>query len=61
MFLEPKHFLRTKAIFLEHKPDVIKQDSPNQNCSHNISWEPQKVLRTSLGRAIGERGRFATA
>eukprot|EP00959_Pyramimonas_sp_CCMP1952_P239757 5010321-Pyramimonas_sp.AAC.1 len=61
MFLEPKDVLRTKTRFLEHKPDVIKQDSPGLKCSKNISCRPQKVLRTLSGGAIGEPGRFATA
>eukprot|EP00959_Pyramimonas_sp_CCMP1952_P423267 8866028-Pyramimonas_sp.AAC.1 len=61
MFLEPKDVLRTKTMFLEHKPDVLKQDSPSQKCSKNSSWKPQQVLRTFFGRPLGEPGRFATA
>eukprot|EP00959_Pyramimonas_sp_CCMP1952_P021893 460725-Pyramimonas_sp.AAC.1 len=61
MFLEPVNVLRTTTMFLEHKPDVLKQDAPSKKCSKNTSWEPQKVLRTLLGRAIGEPGRLATA
>eukprot|EP00959_Pyramimonas_sp_CCMP1952_P409938 8591207-Pyramimonas_sp.AAC.1 len=30
-------------MFLEQKPNVIKQDSPDQKCPMNISWEPQKA------------------
>eukprot|EP00959_Pyramimonas_sp_CCMP1952_P063616 1329320-Pyramimonas_sp.AAC.1 len=48
-------------MFLEHKADVIKQDNLDQKCSKNMSWKPQKVLRTLFGMAIGEPGRFATA
>eukprot|EP00959_Pyramimonas_sp_CCMP1952_P024623 516819-Pyramimonas_sp.AAC.1 len=61
MFFEPKDVRITQAMPLEHEPDVLKQDGPSQNCSKNISWEPQKVLRAVCGRAIGEPGRFATA
>eukprot|EP00959_Pyramimonas_sp_CCMP1952_P151016 3160261-Pyramimonas_sp.AAC.1 len=25
-------------MFLEHKPDMLKQDSPGQKCAKNISW-----------------------
>eukprot|EP00959_Pyramimonas_sp_CCMP1952_P048397 1010331-Pyramimonas_sp.AAC.1 len=61
MSLEPENVPRTKAVFLEHKPALLEQDSPSQKCSKNSSWEPQKVLRTLFGGAIGEPGRFATA
>eukprot|EP00959_Pyramimonas_sp_CCMP1952_P375873 7872529-Pyramimonas_sp.AAC.1 len=59
MFLEPN--LRTKPMFLEHKPDVITQYILRQNCSKTILRKPPKVLRTLFGRAVGEPGRFATA
>eukprot|EP00959_Pyramimonas_sp_CCMP1952_P397420 8327334-Pyramimonas_sp.AAC.1 len=61
MFLEPKNVLITTTMFLEHEPDVIKQDRLDQKCSTNISCKPQKVFGTFFGRAIGEPGRFATA
>eukprot|EP00959_Pyramimonas_sp_CCMP1952_P333535 6984059-Pyramimonas_sp.AAC.1 len=61
MFVEPRHVLRTRAMPLEHKPDMLNQDSPSQKCSKNISWEPQKTIITFFGGAIDEPGRFATA
>eukprot|EP00959_Pyramimonas_sp_CCMP1952_P218965 4578506-Pyramimonas_sp.AAC.1 len=61
MFLEARNAVRTKTLFLEHKPDVLKQDSPSQKCPESTSYKPQKVLRTSVGRPLGEPERFATA
>eukprot|EP00959_Pyramimonas_sp_CCMP1952_P117394 2454104-Pyramimonas_sp.AAC.1 len=57
----PKNALRTKALFFEREPDVIKQDRLRQNCSENSSWKPQKAIGTLSGGAIGEPGRFAAA
>eukprot|EP00959_Pyramimonas_sp_CCMP1952_P145616 3048554-Pyramimonas_sp.AAC.1 len=59
--LRPPKCSKNKTMFLELEPDVSKQDRLRQACSTNISWEPQKVLRTLLGGAVGEPGRFATA
>eukprot|EP00959_Pyramimonas_sp_CCMP1952_P105379 2202927-Pyramimonas_sp.AAC.1 len=61
MLLEPKNVLRTKTMFSEQTPDVLKQSSPSQKRSKNMSWKPQQVPRTSLGRPRGTPGRFATA
>eukprot|EP00959_Pyramimonas_sp_CCMP1952_P432792 9063267-Pyramimonas_sp.AAC.1 len=60
MFVEPEHVLRPKAVFLEHPPDVLKQNGSSQKCS-NLSWKPQEVLNILFGRPIGTPRRFATA
>eukprot|EP00959_Pyramimonas_sp_CCMP1952_P290088 6067503-Pyramimonas_sp.AAC.1 len=39
-------------MFLENRPDAIKQDRLRQKCSKDISWKPhKKVLGTLFGRA----------
>eukprot|EP00959_Pyramimonas_sp_CCMP1952_P293691 6142400-Pyramimonas_sp.AAC.1 len=60
MFLEPQYVL-IATMGLEHKPDVLKQDSPSEKCSKNSSWKPQKGPRTLFGRLIGEPGNSASA
>eukprot|EP00959_Pyramimonas_sp_CCMP1952_P040741 852047-Pyramimonas_sp.AAC.1 len=48
-------------MFLEHGPDVLKQDGLSQTCPKNMSCRPRESLRTFFGGPIGEPGRFATA
>eukprot|EP00959_Pyramimonas_sp_CCMP1952_P246849 5159344-Pyramimonas_sp.AAC.1 len=39
-------------MFLEHRPDVLKQERLRQQCSENISWEPQKGLQGSTTKRV---------
>eukprot|EP00959_Pyramimonas_sp_CCMP1952_P047236 985745-Pyramimonas_sp.AAC.1 len=46
MFLKPQRVLKPKTAFLQHEPDVLKQDSPSQKCSENTSpRHPQRTTR----------------
>eukprot|EP00959_Pyramimonas_sp_CCMP1952_P297840 6230611-Pyramimonas_sp.AAC.1 len=57
MSFEPKSVLITRTVFLEHKPDVLKQDSLGHTCSKNMSRRPREVLGTLFGGPVGEPGR----